>query len=131
MDWVPWSRREIEPLCGFKRQNDLRQYKHIREHSSSGRNSATADPAATAGSRGPCPDLGKRGVRSLADGPSVGPRTVPGRNPTRHLRWPDLRGDRGFAIPSTRLGGVLAIGSTYELNVRLYSIDSQRRQGVV
>jgi uncharacterized protein len=37
----------------------------------------------------------------------------------------------GFAIPSTRLGGVLAIGSTYELNVRLYSIDSQRRQGVV
>jgi uncharacterized protein len=37
----------------------------------------------------------------------------------------------GFAILSTRLGGVLAIGSTYELNVRLYSVDSQRRQGVV
>ncbi len=37
----------------------------------------------------------------------------------------------GFAIPSTRLGGVLAIGSTHEVNVRLYSVDSQGRQGVV
>jgi uncharacterized protein len=37
----------------------------------------------------------------------------------------------GFAIPSTWLGGVLAIGSTHEVNVRLYSVDSQGRQGVV
>jgi uncharacterized protein len=37
----------------------------------------------------------------------------------------------GFSIPSTRVGGVLAIGSTYEVNVRLYSVDGQGRQGVV
>jgi uncharacterized protein YqjF (DUF2071 family) len=37
----------------------------------------------------------------------------------------------GFAIPSTRIGGVLEIGSTYELNVRLYSVDGHGRQGVV
>ena len=37
----------------------------------------------------------------------------------------------GFAISSTRVFGVLEIGPTYELNVRLYSIDDQGRQGVV
>jgi uncharacterized protein YqjF (DUF2071 family) len=37
----------------------------------------------------------------------------------------------GFAIPSTRIGGVLGIGSTHELNVRLYSVDNEGRQGVV
>jgi uncharacterized protein YqjF (DUF2071 family) len=37
----------------------------------------------------------------------------------------------GFAIPATRLGGVLPIGSAYELNVRLYSVDEQGRQGVI
>jgi uncharacterized protein YqjF (DUF2071 family) len=37
----------------------------------------------------------------------------------------------GFGIPSTRIGGVLQIGSAYELNVRLYSVDDQGRQGVV
>jgi uncharacterized protein len=50
---------------------------------------------------------------------------------------PDTFGGRtyvgivGFSIPSTRVGGVLAIGSTYEVNVRLYSVDGQGRQGVV
>ena len=37
----------------------------------------------------------------------------------------------GFSIPSTRVGGVLPIGSTHELNVRLYSVDDEGRQGVV
>ena len=37
----------------------------------------------------------------------------------------------GFGVPSTRLGDALEIGSTYELNVRLYSMDGQGRQGVV
>jgi uncharacterized protein len=37
----------------------------------------------------------------------------------------------GFAISSTRVFGAMEIGATYELNVRLYSIDDQRRQGVV
>jgi uncharacterized protein len=37
----------------------------------------------------------------------------------------------GFAVSSTRLAGLFEIGSTYEVNVRLYSIDSQGRQGVV
>jgi uncharacterized protein len=37
----------------------------------------------------------------------------------------------GFAVPSTRVGDVLQIGSTYEVNVRLYSVDGQGRQGVV
>ena len=37
----------------------------------------------------------------------------------------------GFEVPSTRLGGTVGIGSTYELNVRLYSMDHQGRQGVV
>lgn len=36
-----------------------------------------------------------------------------------------------FEVPSTRVGGALEIGSTYELNVRLYSVDGQGRQGVV
>ena len=36
-----------------------------------------------------------------------------------------------FEVPSTRLGGALEIGSTCELNVRLYSVDGQGRQGVV
>jgi uncharacterized protein YqjF (DUF2071 family) len=37
----------------------------------------------------------------------------------------------GFAVPSTRVGEALEIGSTYEVNVRLYSVDGQGRQGVV
>jgi uncharacterized protein len=37
----------------------------------------------------------------------------------------------GFTIPATRLGGLLNIGATYELNVRLYSVDAQGHQGVV
>jgi uncharacterized protein YqjF (DUF2071 family) len=37
----------------------------------------------------------------------------------------------GFAIPSTRVGGVIPIGSACEVNVRLYSVDDQGRQGVV
>jgi uncharacterized protein len=50
---------------------------------------------------------------------------------------PDTFGGRtyvgivGFSIPSTRVGGVIPIGPTYEVNVRLYSIDDQGRQGVV
>ena len=36
-----------------------------------------------------------------------------------------------FTIPATRLAGLLNIGATYELNVRLYSVDEQGRQGVV
>jgi uncharacterized protein len=50
---------------------------------------------------------------------------------------PDTFGGRtyvgivGFSIPSTRVGGVIHIGPTYEVNVRLYSIDDQGRQGVV
>jgi uncharacterized protein YqjF (DUF2071 family) len=37
----------------------------------------------------------------------------------------------GFGVPSTRLGNALEIGTSYELNVRLYSMDGQGRQGVV
>ena len=37
----------------------------------------------------------------------------------------------GFAVPSTRVGGALGVGSMYELNVRLYSVDGSGRQGVV
>jgi uncharacterized protein YqjF (DUF2071 family) len=50
---------------------------------------------------------------------------------------PDTFGGRtyvgivGFSIPSTRVGGVIPIGPTYEVNVRLYSVDDQGRQGVV
>jgi uncharacterized protein len=37
----------------------------------------------------------------------------------------------GFAIPSTRIGSALEIGSAYELNVRLYSLDDEGGHGVV
>jgi uncharacterized protein len=36
-----------------------------------------------------------------------------------------------FAIRSIRLGGVVEVGTTYEVNVRLYSVDRDGRQGVV
>ncbi len=50
---------------------------------------------------------------------------------------PDTLGGRtyvgivGLSIPSSRLAGLLELGSMHELNVRLYSIDRQGRQGVV
>jgi uncharacterized protein YqjF (DUF2071 family) len=37
----------------------------------------------------------------------------------------------GFAVPATVVGGTMNIGGTYEVNVRLYSIDDAGRQGVV
>jgi uncharacterized protein YqjF (DUF2071 family) len=37
----------------------------------------------------------------------------------------------GFTVPSTVVGGSVNIGATYEVNVRLYSVDDQGRQGVV
>lgn len=37
----------------------------------------------------------------------------------------------GFSIPSTRVSGVIPMGPAYEVNVRLYSVDDQGRQGVV
>jgi uncharacterized protein len=37
----------------------------------------------------------------------------------------------GLTMSSTRIGGVLGIGSMDELNVRLYSVDDAGRQGVV
>jgi uncharacterized protein YqjF (DUF2071 family) len=37
----------------------------------------------------------------------------------------------GLTMSSTHLGGVLGVGSMYELNVRLYSVDDAGRQGVV
>jgi len=37
----------------------------------------------------------------------------------------------GLTMPTTRVGGVFGIGSMYELNVRLYSVDDAGRQGVV
>jgi uncharacterized protein YqjF (DUF2071 family) len=37
----------------------------------------------------------------------------------------------GFAVPASRLGGTVNVGGTYEVNVRLYSIDKAGRQGVV
>jgi uncharacterized protein YqjF (DUF2071 family) len=37
----------------------------------------------------------------------------------------------GFAVPSTRMGGVAGVGSMNQLNLRLYSVDDDGRQGVV
>jgi len=64
----------------------------------------------------------------------VAPASVLGLFPDR--TWPATLGGVtyvgivAFAIPSTRVA-VLEIGSTYELNVRLYSMDDQGRHGVV
>jgi uncharacterized protein YqjF (DUF2071 family) len=37
----------------------------------------------------------------------------------------------GFTIPSNVIGGTVNVGATYEVNVRLYSVDDTGRQGVV
>lgn len=65
----------------------------------------------------------------------ISPASVSGLFPDG--TWPDTLNGKtyvgivGFGIPSTRVGGVLEIGSASELNVRLYSRDDQGRQGVV
>jgi hypothetical protein len=61
---------------------------------------------------------------------SVAPLFPPGTRPDT-LDGQTYVGIVGLTMASTRLAGVVGIGSMYELNVRLYSVDDAGRQGVV
>jgi uncharacterized protein YqjF (DUF2071 family) len=53
-----------------------------------------------------------------------------GTRPDTFAGWTYV-GIVGFSIPATRIGNAIPIGSACELNVRLYSMDVDGRQGVV